>query len=451
MNSRIPMTTQEKDNPAVRRFEGRRILLRGFRESDEPLAKNTLVALGGSLVQSLQAADLMVLGPEGNSKVVDLARRKRLKVIPWADLESMEPQEPELPDQQVCHRSAVEFGTDHLRILDVRIPYKGTRPPADPQPDRFSNLCLDEPFLKASRAVALGAAHRLPTALEGSTAASKTTVVLWVAHLLGQPVFRLNLHGQTDTGELIGRYVPTRVGEDWDLDSLTAMRPWLKPECQALLDHALRDQRELSLPERAFLMAREGFRDRSWRFAEGIIPQALRTGAWVLLDELNLAEPQILERLNPVMESPPSLLLSEGDQTRWGPGGLPVHERFRMFGTLNPPTTEYTGRSVMSSAFQRSMVAVVLCGCSGRTRIHGPTTTPRLRNPTNGHHRPPPLPEQERRTRAVPVVRSAGDRCVDRSVGSIPQCFGIGVRRFDAIAEPRTSSSRALRLHPPQP
>ena len=346
------MTTQEKDNPAVRRFEGRRILLRGFGESDEPLAKNTLVAFGGSLVQSLQAADLVVLGPEGNSKVVDLARRKRLKVIPWADLESMEPQEPELPDQQVCDRSAVEFGTDHLRILDVRIPYNGTRPPSDPQPDRFSNLCLDEPFLKAARAVALGAAHRLPTALEGSTAASKTTVVLWVAHLLGQPVFRLNLHGQTDTGELIGRYVPTRTGEDWDLDSLTAIRPWLKPECQALLDHALRDQRELSLPERAFLMAREGFRDRSWRFAEGIIPKALRTGAWVLLDELNLAEPQILERLNPVMELPPSLLLSEGDQTRWGPGGLPVHERFRMFGTLNPPTTEYTGRSVMSSAFR---------------------------------------------------------------------------------------------------
>jgi hypothetical protein len=190
----------------------------------------------------------------------------------------------------------------------------------------------------------------MPTALEGTTAASKTTVVLWLAHLLGQPVLRLNLNGQTDTGELIGRYVPSRGGEDWDLASLAALGPRLRKETRALIDEAIAAQRPLSWAERTFIAARERFEERTWRFAEGVIPQALRSGAWVLLDELNLAEPQVLERINPVLETPPTLLLSEGDLTGWGSGGLPVHPRFRLFATLNP--AEYSGRSILSPAFR---------------------------------------------------------------------------------------------------
>ena len=45
---------------------------------------------------------------------------------------------------------------------------------------------------------------------------------------------------------------------------------------------------------------------------------------------------QVIERLNPVLETPSTLLMSEGDHTRWGPGGLPVHPEFRLFATLNP-------------------------------------------------------------------------------------------------------------------
>ena len=62
--------------------------------------------------------------------------------------------------------------------------------------------------MQNARTVAVGVRHGLPVALEGETAASKTRAILWVAGLIGQPVVRLNLHGQSDTGELIGRYVP---------------------------------------------------------------------------------------------------------------------------------------------------------------------------------------------------------------------------------------------------
>jgi MoxR-like ATPase len=76
----------------------------------------------------------------------------------------------------------------------------------------------------------------------------------------------------------------------------------------------------------------------------------------VILDELNLAEPQVLERLNPVLEREPSLVLTEGPGTRFGRrGDVPVHPRFRVFATMNP--AEYQGRSLLSPAFRDRWVS----------------------------------------------------------------------------------------------
>jgi MoxR-like ATPase len=338
-------------DPTVNKtIDGRRILLRGFTEADESRASAFVSGAGGQLVQSLQAADLVIIGPSGADKVATLARQRQLRVVAWSDLESPAAADCVTAPLPLTERSAIEITPEFVRILDVVVPRTVSSQPGDLEADRFANLCLDEPFLRAARAVALGVVERMPTALEGTTAASKTTVVLWLAHLLGQPVLRLNLNGQTDTGELIGRYVPSRGGEDWDLASLAALGPRLRKETRALIDEAIAAQRPLSWAERTFIAARERFEERTWRFAEGVIPQALRSGAWVLLDELNLAEPQVLERINPVLETPPTLLLSEGDLTGWGSGGLPVHPRFRLFATLNP--AEYSGRSILSPAFR---------------------------------------------------------------------------------------------------
>jgi MoxR-like ATPase len=221
-------------------------------------------------------------------------------------------------------------------------------PSGVPATDLFTGLCFDEPFLRALRAVARGAALGFPTALEGPTAASKTTVVLWLGRLLGRSVTRLNLSGQTDTGELIGRFVPMLPGEDWELASLRACEAHLQPLTRELLRQA--EGRELTWAERVLIRRAEAIETHQWRFQEGVIPQAMRHGHFVLVDEINLAEPQVLERLNPVLEDPASLLVSEGHHTRFGPGGLPIHPDFRIFATLNP--AEYSGRSVMSPAFR---------------------------------------------------------------------------------------------------
>ncbi|NBS53379.1 MAG: hypothetical protein EBS96_12380 [Spartobacteria bacterium] len=200
-------------------------------------------------------------------------------------------------------RPALEIGKKTIRILDIEIPI-GSGPALNT--NRFKHLCLDRLFLTTARKAALAVRHGIPCMLEGETATAKTTAILWLAEMARQHAVRVNLSGHTDTGELVGRFVPsTKTG---------ANRP-------------------------------------AWEFAEGYIPRALREGWWVILDEVNLAEPQVLERLNPVLELPPTLVLTEFDGRRFGSGGdVAISDKFRIFGTMNP--SEYAGRATLSPAFR---------------------------------------------------------------------------------------------------
>ena len=201
-------------------------------------------------------------------------------------------------------RAAIEIGEKTLRILDIEIPCGSESPVLDS--NLFKHLCLDRLFLTTARKAALAVRHGIPCMLEGETATAKTTAILWLAMMARQNAIRVNLSGQTDTGELIGRFIPsTQSGEN---------RP-------------------------------------AWEFSEGYIPRALRNGWWVILAEVNLAEPQVLERLNPVLELPPTLVLTEHDGRRFGSGGdVPISADFRLFGTMNP--SEYAGRATLSPAFR---------------------------------------------------------------------------------------------------
>lgn len=50
----------------------------------------------------------------------------------------------------------------------------------------------------------------------------------------------------------------------------------------------------------------------AFSFQEGLLTQALARGDWLLLDEINLAAPEVLQRLTPLLEEGcASLLLSE--------------------------------------------------------------------------------------------------------------------------------------------
>jgi len=276
--------------------KGARVWINGFQRQDhEEMAR--LLDRHGYLPTAFAGGADAVLVPEVTSELVDEAHKAGRRVLL--------PQQLHTDAAPSLRRSPLEITDDQVRILDVTLPRRAPGSRFVPPADRFGHLCLDASFLAAARAVAIAAESRLPCALEGDTAVAKTTAVLWIAHLCRQDAVRLNLNGQSDTGELVGRFVPAA--------DANAAAPW--------------------------------------RFQEGVVPEAMRHGRWVVLDELNLAEPQVLERLNPVLEQPPTLLLSENGGTRFGPGGdVDVADSFRIFATMNP--AEYSGRSVLSPAFR---------------------------------------------------------------------------------------------------
>jgi len=204
----------------------------------------------------------------------------------------------------------LERSDGKVRVGSVQLPVR-TQPahPYIPQRRSLGAFCVDQTVADTLQHVAHSIALREPCLLEGDTATSKTSCILYLASWLQQPVVRLNLHGQTDTSELIGRYVP----------------------------------------DTAPLQAGDPAHRAGWRWQHGLVVRAMLEGWWLVLDELNLAEPHVLERLNPVLEPCPSLVLTEHDGTVIGSEAAPVHASFRVFGTMNPGS--YEGRNALSPAF----------------------------------------------------------------------------------------------------
>jgi midasin len=66
-------------------------------------------------------------------------------------------------------------------------------------------------------------------------------------------------------------------------------------------------------------------------FAKGVLWKAVETGQWVLLDEINLAQNEVLERLEQILKNKEIYLL-DSNQIR----KVTKHEDFRVFAAMNP-------------------------------------------------------------------------------------------------------------------
>jgi len=247
----------------------------------------------------------------------------------------------------------VDVGADRVRIGPITLRRQENHDASMvPSAEPFTHYCLDQRTAETLLHVAESVILREPCLLEGETSVSKTSIIQYLAMLLGQPLVRLNLNGQTDTGELVGRYVPQDVAAALPVDpaELQAAADLLESESRMILQRASEEERNLTRVEVQQIMANERMTVHPWRWQDGLIVTAMKRGWWVVLDELNLAEPQILERLNPVLERHPMLVLSEHDNTVIGSRDVPVHPAFRIFATMNP--AEYAGRSPLSPAYR---------------------------------------------------------------------------------------------------
>ncbi|KAI6207833.1 Midasin [Aphelenchoides besseyi] len=177
-----------------------------------------------------------------------------------------------------------------------------------------------------------------PVLLVGETGCGKTSVVYLLAE---RGLEFINCHERTDTSDLLGRIRPTTSG----------MFTW----------------------------------------EDGVVVRAMKEGSFLLLDEISLAQDSVLERLNPLLESDRTLLLTDcGAQTEM----IRALSGFQCIATMNPGGDH--GKKELSKAlrnrfteiwcefdFNEDDVAAIICRRSqshgdGRIEDHVAKTTSRF-------------------------------------------------------------------------
>ena len=118
-------------------------------------------------------------------------------------------------------------------------------------------------------------------------------------------------------------------------------------------------ERDLSTVEHSTNASKNG--GPVFAFVEGALVTALREGHWILLDEINLAPAETLERIGGILESETgSIVLSERGDGK----PIPRHPRFRLFGAMNPATD--VGKRDLPTALKHRFVEIYAGETEGR-------------------------------------------------------------------------------------
>ncbi|KAK1575506.1 hypothetical protein Q3G72_006073 [Acer saccharum] len=208
--------------------------------------------------------------------------------------------------------------------------------------------------------------------LVGETGTGKTTLVQNLAKMLGQRLTVLNLSQQSDVADLLGgfkpmdaRFICIPLYKEFEylfsktfsimennevfsyLQKVLSERDW-KKLLKGLRKYVDRYQkmgkkRKKMLGEEweNFSVKLETARRQIassgmvFSFVEGAFVTALRKGEWILLDEVNLAPPETLQRIIGVLEGENgSLCLAERGDLSY----ISRHPNFRIFACMNPAT-----------------------------------------------------------------------------------------------------------------
>eukprot|EP00400_MALV-I_sp_L67-5_P000794 gene794-183_t len=83
--------------------------------------------------------------------------------------------------------------------------------------------------------------------------------------------------------------------------------------------------------------------DRKPEFIPGILSRAAEQGLWLLLDELNLAPPELFTILEAVIDNKP-VMLNDSSSSSNSSRTVQIHPDFRIFATQNPNTGNFRGK-----------------------------------------------------------------------------------------------------------
>uniref|UniRef100_A0A0E0BB97 Midasin n=1 Tax=Oryza glumipatula TaxID=40148 RepID=A0A0E0BB97_9ORYZ len=293
----------------------------------------------------------------------------------------------------------------------------------DLQVGRVTLQCSDKPVLiqkgpfadirralEVLERVACSIKFNEPVLLVGETGTGKTTLVQNLASWLKQPLTVVNLSQQSDISDLLGGFKPADArsicfplyiefkdlfcrsfsGKDNEAilrhcDVYVMEKKWKKllralekcvEKAQKLIDGNSRSnsgsKRKRPLPAQV-ISDWDSFSSRlnaacsqigseigmSFQFVEGAFVSALRNGHWILLDEVNLAPPETLQRIGAVLDGESgTLCLAERGDVDY----IERHPCFRMFACMNPATDAgkrelpYTFRSRFTEFFVDDLI-----------------------------------------------------------------------------------------------
>ncbi|MDD5437092.1 MAG: AAA family ATPase, partial [Candidatus Omnitrophica bacterium] len=205
----------------------------------------------------------------------------------------------------------ISLGVDSVNFGDVRLGIrKEERRFSVSGPELFDTSSMKGQLSRLARAVRAND----KALLVGLTGGGKSELARYISDLTNNDFMALDLDGQTDVAQLIGQYVPL-----------------------------------------------EGTDKYEWK--DGSLVKAMKEGCWILIDEINLAEPEIIERLNSLLDDDASLTINEHHGEKWIPARIyddleseghdmsglrRINENFRVFCAMNPEY--YAGRARMSIA-----------------------------------------------------------------------------------------------------
>ncbi|KAF8672677.1 hypothetical protein HU200_049372 [Digitaria exilis] len=290
----------------------------------------------------------------------------------------------------------------HTELQVGRVTLQCSDKPALIQKGPFANI---RRALDVLERVACSIKFNEPVLLVGETGTGKTTIVQNLAAWLKQPLTVVNLSQQSDISDLLGGFKPTDARsicfplyiEFKDIfcrsfpakdneailrhcDVYVMEKNWKKllhtlakcvEKAQKLIEGVFKSssgsKRKRALPAQV-VSEWDSFSSRlnaacrqigsaagmSFRFVEGAFVSALRNGHWILLDEVNLAPPETLQRIGAVLDGEKgTLCLAERGDIDY----VERHPCFRMFACMNPATDAgkrdlpYTFRSRFTEYF----------------------------------------------------------------------------------------------------
>ncbi|PLB47863.1 AAA ATPase [Aspergillus steynii IBT 23096] len=214
-----------------------------------------------------------------------------------------------------------------------------------------------------------------PSILVGSSGCGKTTLIRKLAAVNGASLVELALSADTDTMDLIGgfeqidhkrevsslmqdislllrQYIISAYSSGSGFDGVPAFLQLFEAlqETETSLDNICSSLTTLCrlYPEQSLevlLLRAQDLLEKSkqsdkmkvgFEWTEGVLTQAVQHGHWVILDNANLCNPSVLDRLNSLTEPNGALILNEQRTEDGSARVIKPHPNFRLFLTVDP-------------------------------------------------------------------------------------------------------------------